>query len=82
MMGASLMQPGSFRWDDVALLMACQRAGTLSAAARTMALDRQTHKAYVVTAKFGPPPAATAEQPHPRPSILPGTFEVIVVGKP
>ncbi len=50
--------------------------------ARTMALDRQTHKAYVVTAKFGPPPAATAEQPHPRPSILPGTFEVIVVGKP
>ncbi len=42
MMGASLMQPGSFRWDDVALLMACQRAGTLSAAARTMALDPAT----------------------------------------
>ena len=50
--------------------------------ARTMAIDRQTHKAYLVTAKFGPPPAATAEQPHPRPSIQPGTFEVIVVGKP
>lgn len=49
--------------------------------ARTMALDPKTHKIYVVTAKFGPPPAATAEQPHPRPSILPDSFEVLVVGK-
>ena len=49
--------------------------------ARTMELDRKTHKIYLVTAKFGPPPAATAEQPHPRPSILPDTFEVLVVGK-
>jgi hypothetical protein len=49
--------------------------------ARTMELDAKTHKIYLVTAKFGPPPAATAEQPHPRPSILPDTFEVLVVGK-
>lgn len=49
--------------------------------ARTMELDPKTHKIYLVTAKFGPPPAATAEQPHPWPSILPGTFEVLVVGK-
>lgn len=49
--------------------------------ARTMELDPKTHKIYLVTAKFGPPPAATAEQPHPRPPILPGTFEVLVVGK-
>jgi DNA-binding beta-propeller fold protein YncE len=49
--------------------------------ARTMELDPKTHKIYLVTAKFGPPPAATAEQPHPRPSILPDTFEVLVVGK-
>lgn len=48
--------------------------------ARTMALDPVTHKVYLVTAKFGPPPAATPESPHPRPSILPGTFELIVVG--
>src|SRR5690349_16750432 len=34
--------------------------------ARTMALDEQSHDIYLVTAKFGPPPAATAEQPHPR----------------
>jgi DNA-binding beta-propeller fold protein YncE len=49
--------------------------------ARTMALDPKTHHIYLVTAKFGPPPAATAEQPHPRPSILPDTFEVLVIGK-
>ena len=49
--------------------------------ARTMALDSKTHNIYLVTAKFGPPPAATAQQPHPRPSILPDTFEVLVIGK-
>jgi DNA-binding beta-propeller fold protein YncE len=49
--------------------------------ARTMALDGKTHQLYVVTAKFGPPPAATGEQSHPRPSILPDTFEVLVIGK-
>src|SRR5205823_7394030 len=31
--------------------------------ARTMALHLKTHVAYVVTAKFGPPPAATTQQP-------------------
>ena len=49
--------------------------------ARTMALDAKTHQIYLVTAKPGPRPAPTAEQPHPRPSILPGSFEVLVVGK-
>ena len=48
--------------------------------ARTMALDTITHKVYLVTAQFGPPPAATADNPRPRPSIVPGTFELIVVG--
>ena len=49
--------------------------------ARTMALDPETHKVYVVTAKFGPPPAATAENPRPRPAILPNSFEVIELGQ-
>jgi len=49
--------------------------------ARTMALDPETHKVYVVTAKFGPAPAPTAEAPHPRPSILPNSFEVIELGQ-
>ncbi|MBO0911186.1 MAG: YncE family protein [Acidobacteria bacterium] len=49
--------------------------------ARTMELDRKTHALYLVTAEFAPPPAATADNPHPRPAILPDTFEVLVVGK-
>jgi hypothetical protein len=49
--------------------------------ARTLALDSKTHKVYVVTAKFGPPPAATAENPHPRRTILSDSFVVLVLGK-
>jgi DNA-binding beta-propeller fold protein YncE len=49
--------------------------------ARTLALDFKTHNVFVVTAKFGPPPAATADNPHPRRSIMPDSFVVLVVGK-
>jgi DNA-binding beta-propeller fold protein YncE len=49
--------------------------------ARTMALDEKTHNVYLATAKFGPPPAATAEQPRPRPSILPDSFVILVVSR-
>jgi len=49
--------------------------------ARTMALDSKTHKIYTVTANFGPPPAATADNPHPRRSIVPDSFVVLVVGR-
>jgi len=49
--------------------------------ARTMALDYKTHLVYLVAAKFGPRPAATAQEPHPRPQVLPDSFEVLVVGK-
>jgi DNA-binding beta-propeller fold protein YncE len=51
------------------------------AGARTLALDSKTHNVYLVTAKFGPPPAATADNPHPRRSILPDSFVVLVVSK-
>ena len=54
---------------------------TTQEGARTLALDDKTHQVFVVTAKFGPPPAPTPEQPHPRHSILPDTFVVLVVGK-
>jgi DNA-binding beta-propeller fold protein YncE len=55
---------------------------TLSTArgARTIALDPATHRLYLPTAQFGATPVATAETPRPRPAILPGTFEVLVVG--
>jgi DNA-binding beta-propeller fold protein YncE len=49
--------------------------------ARTLALDSKTHNVYAPTAKFGPPPAATADNPHPRRTILPDSFVVLVVGK-
>jgi hypothetical protein len=48
--------------------------------ARTMALDARTHKVYLVAAEFGPAPPPTADQPHPRPAILDGSFKVLVVG--
>jgi YVTN family beta-propeller protein len=49
--------------------------------ARTMAYDESTDRIYLVTAKFGPLPEPTAQVPHPRPSALPDSFEVIVVGR-
>jgi DNA-binding beta-propeller fold protein YncE len=49
--------------------------------ARTLALDEKTHQVFVVTAKFGPSPAPTAENPHPRHAILPDSFVVLVLGK-
>jgi DNA-binding beta-propeller fold protein YncE len=49
--------------------------------ARTLALDEKTHQVFVVTAKFGPPPAPTAENAHPRHTILPDSFVVLVLGK-
>jgi YVTN family beta-propeller protein len=48
--------------------------------ARTMALDPASGKVYLATADFGPPPPATAEQPHPRPAAVPGSFTLLVVG--
>jgi DNA-binding beta-propeller fold protein YncE len=49
--------------------------------ARTMALDYANHNLYTVTADFGPSPAATTENPRPRPSILPDTFTLLVYSK-
>ena len=54
---------------------------TTEKGARTMALDTKTHNVYTVTAQFGARPAATAENPHPRPPIVPGSFVVLVVSK-
>ena len=47
--------------------------------ARTMALDPTTHRAYLVTAEFGTAAAPTADMPHPRPPMVPGSFKLIVV---
>jgi YVTN family beta-propeller protein len=43
--------------------------------ARTIALDQKTHRIYLPTADFGPPPS-----PNARPSILPNTMRLLVYG--
>ena len=48
--------------------------------ARTMTLDTKTHNIFLLTAEFGPPPAATADHPHPRPAAKPGSFTLLVFG--
>ena len=47
--------------------------------ARTLALDERSHRVYLVTADFGPTAAATPQQPRPRPTIVPGTFALMVL---
>ncbi len=49
--------------------------------ARTMTLDERTHRIFLVTSDFGEAPAPTPEHPHPRRSIVPGTFRLLVVGQ-
>ena len=51
---------------------------TTEVSARTMALDPATHRIFLAAAKLGPAPPATEEQPHPRPSIEPGSFTILV----
>lgn len=47
--------------------------------ARTLAIDTKTHRAFLPAADFGPPPSPTAENLRPRPSLVPGSFEILVV---
>ena len=46
--------------------------------ARTMAIDPRTHRVYLLAAEYGPPQAGDKKG---RPSILPDSFHVLVVGK-
>jgi DNA-binding beta-propeller fold protein YncE len=49
--------------------------------ARTIAYDPITHHVFLSTAQYGPSPAATAENPNPRASVVPGTFMVLEYGR-
>ncbi len=49
--------------------------------ARTMALDAKTHNIYLVTAEFGPAPPPAPGQRFQRPTIVPNSFLLLVVGK-
>jgi len=46
-----------------------------------MAYDSAADRIYLVTAEFGPRPEPTAENPRPRPALIPGSFVVLVVGR-
>jgi YVTN family beta-propeller protein len=49
--------------------------------ARTMVYDPATDRIYTVAAEFGPRPEPTADNPRPRPPIIPGSFTVLVIGR-
>jgi YVTN family beta-propeller protein len=45
--------------------------------ARTLAIDTKTHHIYMPAAESGPAPAATTENPRPRPTMKPDSFYVM-----
>jgi DNA-binding beta-propeller fold protein YncE len=49
--------------------------------ARTLTLDPKTHRLFLSAAQLGPRPSPTAEVPRPRPSVVPGSFVILVMGK-
>ncbi|MEO7990416.1 MAG: YncE family protein [Chryseolinea sp.] len=49
--------------------------------ARTLTIDPKTHHIFVSTAQYGATPEATTENPHPRPSVVPGTFMILEFGQ-
>jgi hypothetical protein len=46
--------------------------------ARTMALDPATHRLFLAAGRLGDTPPATADDPHPRPSVAPDSFVILV----
>jgi DNA-binding beta-propeller fold protein YncE len=52
---------------------------TTARGGRNMGLDPETHRVFVVAAKYGPTPESTAANPRRRPPILPGSFSIMVV---
>jgi YVTN family beta-propeller protein len=49
--------------------------------ARTICVDTMSHTIYLPTAELGETPEKSADNPHPRPKKIPGTFQVLVIGK-
>jgi YVTN family beta-propeller protein len=66
------------RGDDAGRFSVVQTVATQNRA-RTIALDPATHRIYLPTASFGPPPPATAAQPNPRPAMVPESFVILVL---
>jgi DNA-binding beta-propeller fold protein YncE len=54
---------------------------TTQRGSRTMAIDPQTHNIYLPAAQFTPPRESAQTGSKPRPVMVKGSFEVLVVGK-
>lgn len=52
---------------------------TTARGGRNMGLDAETHRVFVVVAKYGPTPDSSAANPRRRPPIIPGSFSILVV---
>ena len=63
------------------------------ARAKVLTLDIKTNQIYTITAEYGPVPAVPANAPAlppgapawmrtPRPPMIPGSFQILVIGKP
>ena len=61
---------------DASHKYAVEQTLTSMPGSKTMALDPSTHKVYLPSAKFTGSPTG-----HPRPSVVPGSIEILVVGK-
>ena len=48
--------------------------------ARTMALDPKTHRIYLPSAQFQPPPSPSPGASPARPSVVPNTLKLLVYG--
>ena len=64
----------SARVDDAGTLRVVQTIAT-PPRSRTMTLDPKTHRLYVASASFAAPAAGASQG---RPSIVPGSFKVLV----
>jgi DNA-binding beta-propeller fold protein YncE len=69
-----------FRRDSALKYSRVQQVKT-QPGARTMAVNPKDLKAYLVTSKFGQNTGAVSEELQFRPTPIPGTFSVIIVGR-
>jgi YVTN family beta-propeller protein len=54
---------------------------TTTRGARTIGSDQKAHKLYLPAAEFGPAPAPGPDGKTPRPTPLPDSFQIVVVGR-
>jgi len=69
----SIIKPVNGKYDTVDTV-------TTERGARTMTIDDKTHKIFLLAAEYGPP-APAKDGKKSRPTVVPDSFHVLVVGK-